>query len=216
MHARYASDPSWGHEEVFSWKECLKAFMDPKWYAFFAYQFSINISLYGLTTFMPAIVRGLGYTSVIANLMTVPIFFCALVFFLILANLSDRTGVRGPFLATGLVCLIIGYSLLISVENLKVRFFACFGKSYSPRKLEHVSNSPFSRSFGNLSDHRAVAHVAAGQRVQTLQASNHGRLYLDSRKYCWCCRGADFHNPKRAEIHPWALNCFGTGLLCVA
>ncbi|KAK2008583.1 MFS general substrate transporter [Colletotrichum eremochloae] len=126
MQIRYASDPSWGYDEAFSWSECLKAFVDPKWYAFFAYQFSINISLYGLTTFMPAIVRGLGYTSVHANLMTVPIFFTALVFFLLIAYASDRTGVRGPFLIVGLVCLIIGYSILISVENLKVRFFACF------------------------------------------------------------------------------------------
>ena len=129
MRARYAQDPSWGYEEKFSWAECLKAFVDPKWYAHWAYQFSVNISLYGLTTFMPAIVRGLGYESVTANLMTVPIFICALFFFLLLAFFSDRTGYRGPFLATGLVCLIIGYALLLSVENLKVRFFACFGKT---------------------------------------------------------------------------------------
>ena len=127
MQIRYASDPSWGYDDKFSWSECLKAFVDPKWYAFFAYQFSINISLYGLTTFMPAIVRGLGYTSIHANLMTVPIFFTALIFFLALAWVSDRTGLRGPILIVGLVCLLIGYSILITVDNLKVRFFACFG-----------------------------------------------------------------------------------------
>lgn len=128
MHIRYASDPSWGFDDRFAWSECLKAFVDPKWYAFFAYQFSINISLYGLTTFMPAIVRGLGYTSYHANLMTVPIFFVALVFFLALAWASDRTEVRGPFLIIGLVCLIAGYSILLTVNNLKVKFFACFGE----------------------------------------------------------------------------------------
>lgn len=128
MNLRYELDPSWGYSETFSFKECLKAFVDPKWYAFFCYQFSINISLYGLTTFMPAIVRGLGYSSVHANLMTVPIYICALVFFLILAYWSDRTGVRGPFLLTGLLCLIIGYAILITVDNLKVRFFACFSE----------------------------------------------------------------------------------------
>ena len=128
MQARYDADPSWGYTETFSAKECLKAFADPKWYAFFCYQFSVNITLYGMTTFLPAIVRGLGYTSVRANLMTVPIYFCALIFFLGLAYCSDRTGMRGPFLAGPLVLLIIGYAILISVDNLKVRFFACFGK----------------------------------------------------------------------------------------
>lgn len=132
MQARYDNDPSWGYNEEFSLKECLKIFVDPKWYAFWAYQFSVNISLYGLTTFMPAIVNGLGYKSYHANLMTVPIYMCALVFFLGIAYLSDRTGYRGPYIAGCLLCLIIGYALLISVDNLKVRFFACFGKSLVP------------------------------------------------------------------------------------
>ncbi|KAL1865465.1 hypothetical protein VTK73DRAFT_5231 [Phialemonium thermophilum] len=104
MTARYEADPSWGHDERFSLAECLKAFTDPKWYAFFSYQFSVNISLYGLTTFMPAIVQGLGYKSVTANLMTVPIYICALVFFLIIAYMSDRTGYRGPYLAGEILC----------------------------------------------------------------------------------------------------------------
>ncbi|KAG3184916.1 hypothetical protein PC129_g25291, partial [Phytophthora cactorum] len=125
--ARYADDPSWGQDKRFSWGGCLKAFADPKWYDFFAYRFSVNISLYGLTTFMPAIVRGLGYASVTANLMTVPIYVCALVFFLVIAYFSDKTGYRGPYIAGCLLCLIIGYALLISVDNLKVRFFAIFG-----------------------------------------------------------------------------------------
>jgi hypothetical protein len=128
LKGRYDADPSWGQDDPFSWEEVAKAFKDPKWYAFFTYQFSVNISLYGLTTFMPAIVRGLGYTSVHANLMTVPIFLCSLVFFLIIAYFSDKTGYRGPFLVIGLILLIIGYAILITVDNLKIRFFASFGK----------------------------------------------------------------------------------------
>jgi MFS family permease len=126
MQARYDADPSWGNDEEFSWAECFKAFKDPKWWAFWAYQFSVNISLYGLTTFLPTIVRGLGYTSVHANLMTVPIYICSLLFFLVIAYFSDRTQMRGPYLLGCLMCLIIGYAILISVESLKVRFFACF------------------------------------------------------------------------------------------
>jgi MFS family permease len=129
MQARYDADASWGYDERFSWKECLKAFADPKFYAFWVYQFSVDVTLYGLTTFLPTIVSGLGYKSYHANLMTVPIYMVSLVWFLALAYFSDRTGVRWPFLAGPLVCLIIGYAILISVEDLKVRFFACFGKS---------------------------------------------------------------------------------------
>lgn len=128
MQQRYENDPSWGFSETFSWKECVKAFVDPKWYAHFVYQFSVDISLYGLGTFLPVIVKGLGYSSYHANLMTVPIYICALVFFLVIAWASDKTGLRGPFLLGPLFLLIIGYAILISVENEKVRFFACFGE----------------------------------------------------------------------------------------
>ena len=134
MRQRYRDDPHWGNEDEFSWKEVCKVFVDPKWYIFAVYQFSIDISLYGLTTFMPAIVSGLGYESYHANLMTVPIYMVALVAFLTIAFFSDRTNQRGVFLFGGLCCLVIGYAILISVDNLKVRFFACFGECSSRQR----------------------------------------------------------------------------------
>lgn len=91
------------------------------------FQFAVDISLYGFTTFLPAIVNGLGYTSVTANLMTVPIYVWGLLTFLFTAYMSDKTGNRGYWIGGPLVCLIIGYALLISVDNLGVRYFACFG-----------------------------------------------------------------------------------------
>ncbi|KAJ5405764.1 hypothetical protein N7465_007048 [Penicillium sp. CMV-2018d] len=126
IQARYDNDPHWGQDEEFSWAESLSALTDPKWFAFWIYQFSVDISLYGFTTFLPKIISGLGYSGVQANLMTVPIYMVGLVWFLMIAYCSDRANIRGPFLAGPLLCLIIGYSILISVENLKVRYFACF------------------------------------------------------------------------------------------
>ncbi|KAJ5714030.1 high-affinity nicotinic acid transporter [Penicillium malachiteum] len=126
MQARYDNDPHWGQNEEFQWADSLSALTDPKWYALFIYQFSVDISLYGFTTFLPKIVSGLGYSGVKANLMTVPIYIVSLIWFLVIAYFSDRTGLRGPFLAGPLLCLVIGYAILISVEDLEVRFFACF------------------------------------------------------------------------------------------
>lgn len=128
MVLRYQSDPHWGQDDHFSWKEVGKVFKDPKWYAFFVYQFSVDVSLFGFTTFLPAIVRGLGYSSIHANLMMAPIYFVALFFFIIIAYFSDRMRLRGPFLAGPLCCLIVGCAILVTVEDLKVRFFACFCK----------------------------------------------------------------------------------------
>lgn len=99
----------------------------------FVFQFSVDISLYGFTTFLPKIINGLGYTSVMANLLTVPIYFWGLVTFLFTAYMSDRMGNRGYWIGGPILCLIIGYAILISVDNLGVRYFACFSKSNTQR-----------------------------------------------------------------------------------
>ncbi|KIY00155.1 uncharacterized protein Z520_03840 [Fonsecaea multimorphosa CBS 102226] len=126
MRARYDSDPHWGIDEGFNWVEVFKIFKDPKWYCFWIYQFSINISLYSFTTFLPSIISGLGYHNVRANLMTVPVYFWGMFWCLFIAWASDRSGLRGPFIAAHLLVLIIGYSILVSVDSLGVRYFGCF------------------------------------------------------------------------------------------
>lgn len=126
MRLRYELDPHWGIDEEFTWSAVLSALIDPKWHAFWVFQFSVDVSLYGFTTFLPKIINGLGYSSVQANLLTVPIYFWGLCTFLFTAYMSDRQGVRGYWIAGPLVCLVVGYAILISVDSLGVRYFACF------------------------------------------------------------------------------------------
>ncbi|KAI1268421.1 high-affinity nicotinic acid transporter [Xylariaceae sp. FL1019] len=126
MRLRYELNPHWGIDEKFTWKAVTDALTDPKWYAFWIFQFSVNVSLYSFTTFLPAIIKGLGYTSVKANLLTVPIYFWGLITYLVVAYFSDKVGNRGFFIGGALLFLIIGYSILISVDSLGVRYFACF------------------------------------------------------------------------------------------
>ncbi|KAJ5494620.1 hypothetical protein N7463_010707 [Penicillium fimorum] len=126
VRARYDNDPHWAFDEKFSWVELGKVFTDIKFYAFFVYQFSINLTQFGFTTFLLTIISGLGYTSINANLMTVPIYLSALAVFLVIAFASDRYGMRGPFMAGPALLILIGLILLVSVENLNVRFAACF------------------------------------------------------------------------------------------
>ena len=149
MQTRYELDPNWGNEDKFNWHECFKAFLDPKFHAFWVYQFCVDVTLYAMTTFMPTIIESLGYASVHANLMTVPVYMVALIWFLVLAYFSDRSGIRWPFLAGPLLCLIIGYAILIGADDLKVRFFACFGKSIPDKML-------YSWQTIELTDHQLV------------------------------------------------------------
>ncbi|ETS84122.1 hypothetical protein PFICI_02147 [Pestalotiopsis fici W106-1] len=126
MKLRYEQDQHWGIDDTFSWDAVIAALTDPKFFAHFIFQFAVDISLYGFTTFLPAIIKGLGYTSVQANLLTVPVYFWGLITFIFTAYMSDKQRNRGFWIGGPLLCLIIGYALLISVESVQVRYFACF------------------------------------------------------------------------------------------
>ncbi|KAI4595539.1 hypothetical protein KJ359_006885 [Pestalotiopsis sp. 9143b] len=126
MRLRYEQDQHWGIDDTFSWDAVVAALTDPKFFALFIFQFSVDISLYGFTTFLPAIIKGLGFTSVQANLLTVPVYFWGLATFIFTAYMSDKMRNRGFWIGGPLLCLIVGYALLISVESVKVRYFACF------------------------------------------------------------------------------------------
>ncbi|KAK7528434.1 high-affinity nicotinic acid transporter [Phyllosticta citriasiana] len=126
MKLRYELNPYSGIDEKFTWTAVVQALTDPKWYAFWVFQFCVDVSLYGFTTFLPSIIQGLGFSSVNAQLMTVPVYFWGACTFLFTAYMSDRTHNRGYWIAWPIVCLIIGYAILISVDSVGVRYFACF------------------------------------------------------------------------------------------
>ena len=73
-----------------------------------AIQFCADVTLYGLTTFMPAIIRGMGYSNVNAQLLTVPVYFVGATAFIIIARLSDKYRMRSPFIMGCFVSHIAG------------------------------------------------------------------------------------------------------------
>jgi MFS family permease len=71
----------------------------------------IACPLYGVSLFLPTIVKSLGYSSSSAQLMTVPVYITAAILGVIVAYFSDRVGRRSPFII-GLSCtMIIGLVL---------------------------------------------------------------------------------------------------------
>jgi cyanate permease len=73
---------------------------------------SLNVALSSISVFLPTIVKTLGYTNAKAQLMTVPPYACAGVVMLVVAKMSDRAKLRGPFVAAVLVLSAIGYTIL--------------------------------------------------------------------------------------------------------
>jgi MFS family permease len=77
---------------------------------------------------MPTILNDMGYTSIQAQLHSVPPYVVACVLSITVAFVSDRTRRRGVYLAGFAVVAIIGFALLRSpsIKSLGVKYFAIF------------------------------------------------------------------------------------------
>jgi MFS family permease len=126
MRLRFELNPHLCIEEKFSWAKLASAFKDPKLYLHAVLEFSVSLSLFSFMTFLPAIIRGLGYTRVHAQLLTVPVYVWATVSYLMIAFGSDKVGLRSPFMLGACLALVIGYTMNIASDALGVRLAAVF------------------------------------------------------------------------------------------
>lgn len=126
VRLRFELNPHLAVNEAFSWPKVLSAFRDPKLYLHAVLEFSVSLSLFSFMTFLPAIIRGLGYTSVHAQLLTVPVYAWATASYVVIALLSDRVGLRAPFILGACLFLIIGYAVNLGTEALGARYAAVF------------------------------------------------------------------------------------------
>ncbi|PTB34781.1 hypothetical protein M441DRAFT_455889 [Trichoderma asperellum CBS 433.97] len=77
-----------------------------------------------LSNFLPALVRGFGYSSIGAQLFTVVVYGCACLGVLLFSRIADKTNARGLTVALSTVGGIVGYAILIGIENRDARFAA--------------------------------------------------------------------------------------------
>ncbi|RKU40272.1 hypothetical protein DL546_002380 [Coniochaeta pulveracea] len=112
--------------EEFKWKYVWQAFTDWQiWVNLFVY-WGIVCPLYGISLFLPTIIRTLGYTSSKAQLMTVPIYITASILAVVVAWTSDRVGKRSPFIIGFLFLMATGFIMCISSSNPHVVYAGVF------------------------------------------------------------------------------------------
>ncbi|KAK4238961.1 major facilitator superfamily domain-containing protein [Achaetomium macrosporum] len=102
--------------DAFKWKYVAQGFMDWQIWANIVVYWGIVCPLYGISLFLPTIIRQLGYQSSQAQLMTVPIYITAAILAVIAAFFSDKVGKRSPFILSFLVVMAVGFSMAISVD----------------------------------------------------------------------------------------------------
>jgi hypothetical protein len=149
-------------DDTFQWKFVKSAFLDWQiwtnvwvyWgmfrsrFEYFSKLTAIGIvcPLYGISLFLPTIIRGLGYTSSTAQLLTVPIYITASILAIAVAWWSDRVGKRYPFILTCMCIMAVGFIMCVSsatpgVVYAGVFIAACALYPAFPGNITWLSNS---------------------------------------------------------------------------
>ncbi|KAL2107986.1 hypothetical protein VUR80DRAFT_4427 [Thermomyces stellatus] len=110
---RLASDSDATLREEFTWAAVIDALKDIKCWLYGLGFHSTSLPLYTFSLFLPTIIKNLGYTAAIAQLLTVPPYAFAFVTTLATAIISERLGRRAPFIIGSALFGIIGYAILL-------------------------------------------------------------------------------------------------------
>ena len=107
-------------------KEFFWSLLDLKnWLTTIMY-FLFNVGYSSLPIYVPAILTGMGFTSIRAQGLSAPPYLFAALVVLFVGYMSDRYQLRGIFLAMCSGTGAVGYLLLILVKKVAVKYFALF------------------------------------------------------------------------------------------
>ncbi|KAK7757428.1 hypothetical protein SLS62_000442 [Diatrype stigma] len=110
--------------QEFSKEDMLAAFTDWKVWAFVVAQFGADTMLYGYSTFLPTIIKGLGeWSTAEIQLLTIPCYFIGAVTYMAVAWISDRKQMRGIFCVIFGCVSVVGYGILLSDSTAGVHYF---------------------------------------------------------------------------------------------
>lgn len=113
--------------QKFSKNDMVAAFKDWKVWLFCIGQFGVDTLLYGYSTFLPTIIRGLGqWSTAEIQLLTIPCYFVGAMTYMGIAYLSDRMQMRGMFAVIFGAVSVVGYGVLLSDSSAGVHYFGCF------------------------------------------------------------------------------------------
>lgn len=105
--------------------EAVKTLADPKRIIIY---FGVVNTGYSLSFFTPTILKQLGWTSVHAQILTIPVYACSFFVTIIVAICTDRLRHRYAFAMLGIFLTTIGYGILLAQEYVQVstRYIALF------------------------------------------------------------------------------------------
>ncbi|KAJ5484805.1 transporter [Penicillium diatomitis] len=110
--------------QKFHWADVKEGALDWRIYAFCIGQFAVDTMLYGYSTFLPTIIKGMGrWSTAEVQALTIPCYGLGAIAYLIVAWLSDRTQRRAFFICLFSAISVVGYGILISDASSGVHYF---------------------------------------------------------------------------------------------
>lgn len=117
-----------GVSETFEWKDVRKALTDWRCYMFYVGLFCVDTMLYGYSTFLPTIIRGImpNASSAMVQILTIPCYGLGAISYMSAARYSDWRQSRGPVVVLFGLISVVGYAMLVSDSAPGVHYGGCF------------------------------------------------------------------------------------------
>ncbi|KAK5072763.1 hypothetical protein LTR64_000831 [Lithohypha guttulata] len=113
--------------DEFQKEDVILGLKDWKIWMFCLGQFGVDTMLYGYSTFLPTIIRGLGtWTTAEVQCLTIPCYAIGAITYLVAAWVSDRLQKRGVVTVIFGVVSCIGYAVMLSNASNGAKYFGCF------------------------------------------------------------------------------------------
>ncbi|SMQ48325.1 unnamed protein product [Zymoseptoria tritici ST99CH_3D7] len=116
-----------GHETGVRWKEWFSAFKDPKSFLPGLMYFGCNVSFASLPLFLPTIISEMGaFTRVQSQGLSGPPYVLCFIVIITVCYVSDRTHMRGPYVALCALVAAIGFIINATTETSAPRYASTF------------------------------------------------------------------------------------------
>lgn len=126
MLDRRQRDFAYKGDSKLSWQDARMAFTDPMVITAGLTLFCAGIPLFGFGTFLPTIIRGLGFEDLKVNYMTIPVYIFGCFYLGAISYISDRLQKRAIVAIIAPWTVIIGYAIVVGTANVGAGYFAMF------------------------------------------------------------------------------------------
>ncbi|KAH3904308.1 hypothetical protein HBH56_236400 [Parastagonospora nodorum] len=109
-------------EDQLTRRDVVETAKDWKTWYVLAFNICASVPNQTFSVFLPLVVRGLGYSSIQANLMSVPPYICGAIGLFLFALSSDHRKERGYHIVVGILISLVGLIVVVTCHSNRVKY----------------------------------------------------------------------------------------------